>query len=144
AGRCGNVLVFRTDASGNPTSRELSGRVGETDLAAYAHQDVPFERLVEVLNPPRHLARHPLFQVGLTFQNNPEARLEMPGFSAQVEPLNAGVSRFDLLMILTERADGLDGELEYALDLYDPATARRLIERFERYLSALLADPDAP
>ncbi|HWB36608.1 MAG TPA: amino acid adenylation domain-containing protein, partial [Rugosimonospora sp.] len=132
------------DTSGDPSFRELVGRVKETDLAAYAHQDVPFERLVEVLNPPRHLARHPLFQVGLTFQNNPEARLEMPGFSAQVEPLNAGVSRFDLLMILTERADGLDGELEYALDLYDPATARRLIERFERYLSALLADPDAP
>ncbi|NKZ06031.1 non-ribosomal peptide synthetase [Actinomadura latina] len=139
-----NMLVFRTDTSGDPSFRELVGRVKETDLAAYAHQDVPFERLVEVLNPPRHLARHPLFQVGLTFQNNPEARLEMPGFSAELEPLTAGVSRFDLLMILTEREDGLDGELEYALDLYDPATARRLVERFERYLSALLADPDAP
>ncbi|TDC90505.1 non-ribosomal peptide synthetase [Actinomadura sp. 7K507] len=138
-----NMLVFRTDTSGDPSFRELVGRVRETDLAAYAHQDVPFERLVEVLNPPRHLARHPLFQVGLTFQNNPEARLEMPGFSAEVEPLTAGVARFDLLMILTEREDGLDGELEYALDLYDPSTARRLIERFERYLSALLADPDA-
>ncbi|NVI92300.1 non-ribosomal peptide synthetase [Actinomadura sp. BRA 177] len=139
-----NMLVFRTDTSGDPSFRELIGRVRETDLGAYAHQDVPFERLVEVLNPPRHLGRHPLFQVGLTFQNNPEARLEMPGFSAEVEPLTAGVSRFDLLMILTEQEDGFDGELEYALDLYDPATARRLIERFERYLSALLADPDAP
>ncbi|TDB99091.1 non-ribosomal peptide synthetase, partial [Actinomadura sp. 7K534] len=139
-----NMLVFRTDTSGNPSFRELVGRVRETDLAAYAHQDVPFERLVEVLNPPRHLARHPLFQVGLTFQNNPEARLEMPGFSAAVEPLTSGAARFDLLMILTEREDGLDGELEYALDLYDPATARRLIERFERYLASLLADPDAP
>ncbi|XRQ13791.1 amino acid adenylation domain-containing protein [Actinomadura welshii] len=139
-----NMLVFRTDTSGNPSFRELVGRVKETDLAAYAHQDVPFERLVEVLNPPRHLARHPLFQVGLTFQNNPEARLEMPGFSAEVEPLTAGAARFDLLMILTERKDGLDGELEYALDRYDPATARRLTERFERYLASLLADPDAP
>ncbi|MGP4023221.1 amino acid adenylation domain-containing protein, partial [Actinomadura sp. 3N407] len=139
-----NMLVLRTDTSGDPSFRDLVGRVRETDLAAYAHQDVPFERLVEVLNPPRHLARHPLFQVGLTFQNNPEARLEMPGFSAEVEPLTAGVARFDLLMILTEREDGLDGELEYALDLYDPSTARRLIERFERYLSSLLADPDAP
>ncbi|SNS43135.1 non-ribosomal peptide synthase domain TIGR01720/amino acid adenylation domain-containing protein [Actinomadura meyerae] len=139
-----NMLVFRTDTSGDPSFRELIGRVKETDLAAYAHQDVPFERLVEVLNPPRHLARHPLFQVGLTFQNNPEARLEMPGFTAEPEPLAAGASRFDLLMVLTEREDGFDGELEYALDLYDPATARRLAERFERYLSALLADPDAP
>ncbi|MGI5208662.1 amino acid adenylation domain-containing protein [Spirillospora sp. CA-108201] len=139
-----NMLVFRTDTSGDPSFRELVERVRETDLAAYAHQDVPFERLVEVLNPPRHLARHPLFQVGLTFQNNPEARLEMPGFSAELEPLTAGVSRFDLLMILTEREDGFDGELEYALDLYDPATARGLAERFERYLESLLADPDAP
>ncbi|TDD88147.1 amino acid adenylation domain-containing protein [Actinomadura darangshiensis] len=139
-----NMLVFRTDTSGDPSFRELVGRVKETGLAAYAHQDVPFERLVEVLNPPRHLARHPLFQVGLTFQNNPEARLEMPGFTAEPEPLAAGVSRFDLLMILTEREDGLDGELEYALDLYDPSTAQRLVERFERFLSALLAAPDAP
>ncbi|GAA1797257.1 amino acid adenylation domain-containing protein [Actinomadura chokoriensis] len=139
-----NMLVFRTDTSGDPSFRDLVGRVKETDLAAYANQDVPFERLVEVLNPPRHLARHPLFQVGLTFQNNPEARLEAPGFSAEPEPLSAGASRFDLLMILTEREDGFEGELEYALDLYDPATARRLVERFERYLAALLADPDAP
>ncbi|TYB42714.1 non-ribosomal peptide synthetase [Actinomadura chibensis] len=139
-----NMLVFRTDTSGDPSFRELIGRVKEADLAAYAHQDVPFERLVEVLNPPRHLGRHPLFQVGLTFQNNPEARLEMPGFSAEPEPLSAGVSRFDLLMILTERGGGLDGELEYALDLYDPSTARELVGRFERFLSALLADPDAP
>ncbi|GAA2589759.1 amino acid adenylation domain-containing protein [Actinomadura fulvescens] len=138
-----NMLVFRTDTSGDPTFRDLVARVRDTDLAAYAHQDVPFERLVEVLNPSRHLGRHPLFQVGLTFQNNPEARLELPGFSAEVEPLHAGVARFDLLMVLTEREDGLDGELEYALDLYDPATARRLVGRFERYLTALLADPEA-
>ncbi|MEV5576183.1 amino acid adenylation domain-containing protein [Spirillospora sp. NPDC052269] len=144
-----NMLVFRTDTSGNPTFRELVGRVRETDLAAYANQDVPFERLVEVLNPPRHLGRHPLFQVGLTFQNNPEARLELPGFSAEPEPLNAGVARFDLLMVLTEKtgADGspagLDGELEFALDLYDPATAAGLAARFERFLTTLLASPDA-
>ncbi|MFV2179873.1 condensation domain-containing protein, partial [Actinomadura sp. LOL_011] len=138
-----NMLVLRTDTSGDPTFHDLIARVKETDLAAYAHQDVPFERLVEVLNPPRHLARHPLFQIGLTFQNNPEARLELPGFSAELEPLHAGAARFDLLMILTEREDGLDGELEYALDLFDPATAERLVARFERYLGALLADPDA-
>ncbi|MBW8485474.1 non-ribosomal peptide synthetase [Actinomadura parmotrematis] len=139
-----NMLVFRTDTSGDPTFRELVGRVRETDLAAYAHQDVPFERLVEVLNPPRHLGRHPLFQVGLTFQNNPEARVELPGFTAEVEPLRAAVARFDLLMVLTERDGGLGGELEYALDLYDPATASALVARFERFLAALLADPDAP
>ncbi|SEG04073.1 non-ribosomal peptide synthase domain TIGR01720/amino acid adenylation domain-containing protein, partial [Thermomonospora echinospora] len=139
-----NMLVFRTDTSGDPSFRELVSRVRETDLAAYAHQDVPFERLVEVLNPPRHLGRHPLFQVGLTFQNNPEARLELPGFTAEPEPLHAGTARFDLLMVLTETADGLDGELEYALDRFDPATAEDLVTRFERFLTALLADPDVP
>ncbi|ACY97456.1 non-ribosomal peptide synthetase [Thermomonospora curvata] len=139
-----NMLVFRTDTSGNPTFRELVARVRETDLAAYANQDVPFERLVEVLNPPRHLGRHPLFQVGLTFQNNPRARLELPGFTAEPEPLHAGTARFDLLMVLTETDDGLEGELEYALDLFDPSTAEDLAARFERFLAALLADPDAP
>ncbi|WP_067488571.1 non-ribosomal peptide synthetase [Actinomadura hibisca] len=137
-----NMLVFRTDTSGDPTFRDLVARVKETDLAAYAHQDVPFERLVEVLNPPRHLGRHPLFQIGLTFQNNPEARLELPGFTAEVEPLRAAVSRFDLLMVLTEDERGLDGEVEYALDLYDAETVETLIARFERFLTGLLADPD--
>ncbi|WP_026314150.1 non-ribosomal peptide synthetase [Actinomadura flavalba] len=139
-----NMLVFRTDTSGNPTFRELVARARDTGLAAYAHQDVPFERLVEVLNPPRHLGRHPLFQVGLTFQNNPDVRLDLPGFSARPEPLHAGVARFDLLMVLTETPGALEGELEYALDRYDPATAQSLVVRFERLLTGLLADPDAP
>ncbi|GAA0960523.1 amino acid adenylation domain-containing protein [Actinocorallia libanotica] len=145
-----NMLVLRTDVSGDPTFRELVGRVRRTNLDAYAHQDLPFERLVEVLNPVRHMGRHPLFQHGLTFQNNPEARLELAGFTAEPEPLHAAVSRFDTLIMLTERfgADGepagLAGELEYALDLYDPPTARELVARFERLFTALLADPDAP
>ncbi|ROO88888.1 non-ribosomal peptide synthase protein (TIGR01720 family)/amino acid adenylation domain-containing protein [Actinocorallia herbida] len=145
-----NMLVLRTDVSGDPTFRELVGRVRETDLAAYAHQDVPFERLVEVLNPARHMGRHPLFQNGLTFQNNPEARLELDGFTAEPEPLHAAVSRFDQLLMLTEKFGpdgspaGFDGELEYALDLYDPATARTFVTRFERLLTGLLSAPDAP
>ncbi|WP_106399737.1 non-ribosomal peptide synthetase [Actinocorallia populi] len=149
-GMFANMLVLRTDTSGDPTFRKLVGRVREGGLAAYAHQDLPFERLVEVLNPPRHLGRHPLFQNGLAFQNNPEAKLELPGFTAEVEPLHATVARFDLLVALTERFTpsgapaGFDGELEYALDLYDPATAREFVARFERLLKGLLAAPDAP
>ncbi|GAA0947376.1 amino acid adenylation domain-containing protein [Actinocorallia libanotica] len=145
-----NMLVLRTDTSGDPTFRRLIGRVREGGLAAYAHQDLPFERLVEVVNPPRHLGRHPLFQNGLAFQNNPEAKLELPGFTAEVEPLHATVARFDLLVALTERFTpsgapaGFDGELEYALDLYDPATAQEFATRFQRLLKGLLAAPDAP
>ncbi|MCW2917637.1 MAG: dptBC, partial [Actinomycetia bacterium] len=132
-----NTLVLRTDTSGDPSFRELISRVRETALAAFAHQEVPFERLVEVLNPVRSMSRHPLFQVGLTFQNNPEARLELEGFTAEVVPLHAGVARFDLLMILTELTGagggpgGLAGELEFALDLFDPATAESMVARFE-------------
>src|SRR5258708_3748147 len=143
-----NTLVLRTDTSGNPSFRELISRVREVDLAAFAHQDVPFERLVEVLNPVRSMSRHPLFQVALTFQNNPEARLELDGFTAEVEPLHAGAAKFDLLMVLTERIPGspagLDGELEFALDLFDASTAQGLAARFERFLGSLLASPDAP
>ncbi|ROO89636.1 non-ribosomal peptide synthase protein (TIGR01720 family)/amino acid adenylation domain-containing protein [Actinocorallia herbida] len=145
-----NMLVLRTDTSGDPTFRELLARVRETDLAAYAHQDLPFERIVEALNPPRHLGRHPLFQHGLTFQNNPEASLDLDGFSARVEPLHAAVARFDLLLALSETftpdgdPDGLVCELEYALDLYDPATARAFAARFALLLEAFLDAPDAP
>ncbi|MCP9948753.1 amino acid adenylation domain-containing protein [Actinomadura madurae] len=145
-----NMLVLRTDTSGDPTFRELIARVKGTDLAAYAHQDLPFERLVEVLNPARSMARHPLFQVVLSFQNNPEARLEMDGLTGGAEPLTAGVAKYDLSLYLEERhgddgtPGGIEAGLEYALDLFDPATAQTIAERFERLVRELVADPDAP
>ncbi|NDU77703.1 amino acid adenylation domain-containing protein, partial [Actinomadura sp. DSM 109109] len=145
-----NMLVLRTDTSGDPSFRELIGRVKETDLAAYAHQDVPFERLVEVLNPARSMARHPLFQVALSFQNNPEARLETDGLTGGAEPLTSGTAKYDLSLYLEERhggdggPGGIEAGLEYALDLFDPSTAVSIADRFERLVRALAADPDAP
>ncbi|TDC71920.1 amino acid adenylation domain-containing protein [Actinomadura sp. GC306] len=145
-----NMLVLRTDTSGDPSFRELVDRVKEADLAAYGHQDLPFERLVEVLNPARSMARHPLFQVVLSFQNNPEARLELDGLTGGAEPLGSGIAKYDLSLYLAERHGedgapaGIEAGLEYALDLFDPDTARSVADRFERLVGELVADPDAP
>nr|APD71884.1 non-ribosomal peptide synthetase 6 [Streptomyces sp.] len=145
-----NTLVLRTDTSGNPAFGELLDRVRETDLAAYAHQDVPFERLVEVLNPSRSLSRHPLFQVMVTLQNNETAHLGLPGLDVRPEDIGGGAVRFDLLLDLAERftadgtPDGLTGALDYSADLFDPSTAERITEQFVRILEAGAADPALP
>ena len=102
-----NTLVLRTDTSGDPTFRDLLARVRDADLAAYSHQDVPFERLVELVNPERTLARHPLFQVMLVLQNNAQARLDLPGLDAEIETVSNGRAKFDLTMAFAERPDGL-------------------------------------
>ncbi|MCP2339576.1 non-ribosomal peptide synthetase [Actinomadura rupiterrae] len=145
-----NMLVLRTDTSGNPSFRELVARVRETDLGAYAHQDVPFERLVEVLNPARSMARHPLFQVALSFQNNPEATLELDGLTGGPVDLPLGTAKYDLSLYLQELTDasgapaGISAGLEYALDLFDPDTASSLAARFERLLREFVDAPDEP
>ncbi|MGW6982593.1 amino acid adenylation domain-containing protein, partial [Streptomyces sp. NPDC054932] len=143
-----NTLVLRTDTSGNPTFRELLARVRETDLAAYAHQEVPFERLVEVLNPTRSLAHHPLFQVMILFQNNAEADLGLPGLRAALEDVGSGVAKFDLDFDMQENHGpdgepaGLSGLVEYATDLFDRSTVQGIVDRLARLLRAVVADPD--
>ncbi|MEU3424383.1 amino acid adenylation domain-containing protein [Streptomyces gardneri] len=143
-----NTLVLRTDTSGDPTFRELVARVRETDLAAYAHQDVPFEHLVEELNPTRSLARHPLFQVMLVLQNNADATLELPGLDARMEAVLNGTAKFDLTAAFTETRDGdgkpsgITGALEYAVDLFDRGSAEVLVTRLVRLLEAAVAEPD--
>ncbi|WP_431934553.1 condensation domain-containing protein, partial [Nonomuraea jabiensis] len=142
-----NTLVLRTDTSGDPTFTELLGRVRETDLAAYAHQDVPFEYLVEALNPQRSTAHHPLFQVMLALQNAPMGDIELPGVRVTGEPVQAGVSRVDLTINLLERGDDSDGILgwvEYATDLFDPGTVETLMGRWQRLLRAVTTAPDSP
>ncbi|MCC8246269.1 non-ribosomal peptide synthetase [Saccharothrix luteola] len=145
-----NTMVLRTDTSGDPTFKELLERVRQTDLAALAHQDVPFERLVEELNPRRSLARHPLFQVMLVLQNTPDPDVELPGLDVAVADLRTAVAKFDLWFDLYETRDGsgavtgVAGALEYALDLFDEATARHLVTRLGTLLQAVAADPAAP
>ncbi|MEV4254727.1 amino acid adenylation domain-containing protein, partial [Spirillospora sp. NPDC049652] len=150
-----NTLVLRTDVGGDPSFAELLGRVREADLGAFAHQDLPFERLVEDLNPVRSLSRHPLFQVSLTLQNlggagdSEGSGWELPG--VRVEPVRADemvAARFDLSVTLGEQRDqggrpaGLGGELLYATDLFEETTARALAARFARVLEQVASDPD--
>jgi amino acid adenylation domain-containing protein len=139
-----NTLVLRTDLSGDPTGRELVARVRETVLAAQAHQDVPFERLVEELAPERSLQHTPLFQVMFTHQPAPEplrlATLAVEPFATGEEP-----AKFDLELVVTERPDGgMAGLVGYRTALFDPATVRRLADHFLRLAAGLAADPARP
>ena len=95
--------MLRTDTSGNPSFGELIGRVRATNLAAYSHQDVPFERLVEVLNPARSLSHHPLFQVMLALHNHPDASFDLPGLTVTFEPVDTASAKFDLSLRLSEQ-----------------------------------------
>ncbi|MFI8194719.1 amino acid adenylation domain-containing protein, partial [Streptomyces sp. NPDC085946] len=145
-----NTLVLRTDTSGDPAFADLLARVRETDLTAYAHQDVPFEHLVEVLNPARSLSRHPLFQVMLTFTNGFDARIELPGLDTAAEQVDSGASKFDLAFNLTESTTGrgtpggIDGYAGYSGDLFDRGTVEALVARFVRLLEAAAAQPGRP
>ncbi|MGW2052228.1 amino acid adenylation domain-containing protein [Streptomyces sp. NPDC001858] len=144
-----NTLVLRTDVSGDPSFRQILERVREADLAAFAHQDVPFEQLVEVLNPARSMARHPLFQVMLAFQNNVRPDLDLPGIHAEAEPVSGVVAKFDLSFSLGETyvdgvAAGLDGRVDYRTDLFAEETVRGLADRLVRVLEAVVAGPDEP
>ncbi|MER6917412.1 condensation domain-containing protein, partial [Streptomyces sp. NPDC000594] len=143
-----NTLVLRTDTTGNPTFRDLLARVRDTDLAAYAHQDLPFESLVEALNPQRTLARHPLFQTMLAYRNEPAKTEHFHGLRSTVERSLSGQMKFDLEFFGVERAHeggvpcGVEFGLQYATDLFDRATAERLIGYLTRLITAIAADPD--
>src|SRR6185436_11549166 len=137
-----NTLVLRVDCSGDPTFRELLGRVREVTLEAYAHQDLPFERLVEELQPARDLNRNPIFQVAFALQNTPSDVFELPGLSLAPFPFDGWTTRFDLEFHLWEEAGGgLGGFLFYSADLFDDTTIRRLIDRYAVLLRSVAEDP---
>ena len=138
-----NTLVLRTDTSGDPSFLDLLGRVRATDLAAYEHQDVPFERLVEVLNPQRSMAHHPLFQVMLAFQNTASPSLELSGTATTPLQVETTPAQFDLSFALAEASDGLKGTVIYARDLFDEETAQRIADTLVRVLEAAVAAPEA-
>ncbi|MBP2406788.1 amino acid adenylation domain-containing protein [Streptomyces syringium] len=145
-----NTLVLRTDTSGDPTFSELLQRVREADLAAFAHQDLPFEELVKELNPDRTGARHPLFQTMLVLQNNAEAVLDLPGTTVTPRAFDTAPTKFDLDFTFVESRDeqsepsGIDGLLHYSADLFDHSTAESLTRHLTRVLEAAVTNPDAP
>jgi FkbM family methyltransferase len=139
-----NQLVLRTDFSGNPSLRQLLGRVREVALGAYAHQDLPFDKLVEALNPERNLSYSPLFQVKLVFQNAADISqtLQLPGLSVKSLGGETKRAKFDLLLTLTETAHGLHGSMEYSTDLFNASTIERIVSLFQTTLQNIAAEPD--
>ncbi len=137
-----NTLVLRVDLGGDPSLRELVARVGEATLGAQAHQDLPFERLVEELSPERSLRHTPLFQVLFTLQNADEGELRLG--AVEMEPLGPAeaAAKFDLSLVLAERGGQVAGALQYRAGLWEEATVRRMADHFRAALGALAADPD--
>lgn len=136
-----NTLVLRTDLSGNPSFREVLSRAREMCLGAYAHQDLPFEKLVEDLQPQRDLSRNPLFQVMFALQNTPQEALQLPGItlsSLQVENLT---TKFDLTVVVWEEGDELGGLLEYNTDFFEKASITRMMRHFQTLLEGIVTDP---
>ncbi len=137
-----NALALRTELSGDPSFRELLGRVKETALGAYAHQDLPFEKLVAELQPVRDLSRQPIFQVMFALQNVPRETLQLPGL--QLSRVGGGrpTAKYDLALYVYEREDRLEGYFEYATDLFDRSTIQRLAGHWVALLDAAVTRPD--
>jgi amino acid adenylation domain-containing protein/non-ribosomal peptide synthase protein (TIGR01720 family) len=140
-----NTLVFRTDTSGRPDFSSLLTRIREADLGAYANRDVPFQLLVEALNPERSLSRNPLFQVMLDVQEATTDTVSLPGLSVSPYQIDPRAAKVDLLFGFTEHpTDGVTGRLEYSLDLFTEETAAAIVARLLRVLDAVAADPSRP
>ncbi|WP_228791182.1 amino acid adenylation domain-containing protein [Nocardia puris] len=142
-----NTLVFRTHVDHDADFTELLSRQRDSDLRAFAHADIPFERLVEVLNPARSTARHPLFQVGLSFQNLALAPMTLPGLTVSPWEIDRRLSQFDLHVIVADgydeqgRAMGITGHITYATALFDESTVREFADRFTRLLEIVAGRP---
>src|SRR6185295_9248894 len=135
--------VLRADLSGAPSFERLLGRVRRAAVAAFAHQELPFEKIVFELQPERDLSISPLYQVMLTLQNAPAEALVLPGLELQPFGIEMGTAKFDLTLSLVERPDGLAGSLEYNTDLFDRSTMERMSSHLHNLLARAVADPRA-
>ncbi|HLK61110.1 MAG TPA: amino acid adenylation domain-containing protein, partial [Chthonomonadaceae bacterium] len=137
-----NTLAMRTDLSGDPSFQELLGRVRETALGAYAHQDLPFEKLVDELQPERSLSHSPLFQVMFIFQNAPAGTLNLDGLQWEALRTESVTAKYDLLLICSEVGGKLRASLEYNTDLFEGERIERLLDHFHALLEGIVADPE--
>jgi amino acid adenylation domain-containing protein len=137
-----NALVLRTDLSGNPTFRELLARVREVCLGAYAHQDMPFEKLVEELQPERDLSRHPLFQTLFNMHNLPVSRLAMSGLTVEEVLLREPASKFDLTLYAPERDGAIQLRFVYNCDLFTEARIVGMLDQLKHLLGQIVERPD--
>ncbi|MBD2690473.1 non-ribosomal peptide synthetase [Anabaena catenula] len=139
-----NLLVLRTDLTGNPTFIELLQRVRTQTLSAYSHQDLPFEELVRELQPDRHLSNTvPLFQVLFVLQNTPNSALELPGLKLNLLELEERNARFDLAIFLTETEQGLEGKWQYNADLFAPNTITKLTNHWQTLINRIVIQPQS-
>ncbi len=139
-----NTLVLRTNLAGDPSFDELIGRVREVALEAYANQDVPFEKLVEELQPERDMSRQPLCQVVFALQNAANERLDLPGLKLSNLPIDSGSAVFDLTLSMEEQAEGLTAIAQYSTDLFDASTISRMLLHLESILEGVLDNPYQP
>jgi amino acid adenylation domain-containing protein len=137
-----NTLVIRTALGGNPSFRELVNRERTVALGAYGHQELPFEKLVEAINPDRDLSRSPLFQIMMELQNTQREELKISGLKVKEVGEAVGTAKFDLTLTLTDGGEGIAGSLEYSLDLYERETVRRMARHYEKVLQEVVRDAE--
>jgi hypothetical protein len=139
-----NTIALRVRLGGNPSFREVVSRARETALGAYAHQDLPFDKVVEALSPRRDPSYNPLFQVNFRAQGTERPGLALVGLRAESIPVDIGFSRFDLALELERRSGGLAGYFEYDVDLFDGETVSGFVEVLRELLQQAVTDPDSP
>ncbi|BDA68765.1 hypothetical protein CAL7716_029310 [Calothrix sp. PCC 7716] len=137
-----NTLVLRNNLSGNPSFRELLHRVREVTLDAYAHQDLPFEMLVEELQPERDLSRNPLYEVMFVLQNTPSSVQEVSGLTLRTLEFDSGTAQLDIFLSMSESEEGLAGCLEYNTDIFDSTTITQFINNFQTLLENIIVNPE--
>jgi non-ribosomal peptide synthetase component F len=137
-----NTVVLRTNLGGGPTLREVLRRVRETALGAYAHQDFPFEKLVEALKPDRQAAYSPFFQVMFDYHQTSLSPLSLPGVTHSFIHIDNNTAKFDLMLNIIDTGRTLTAYLEYSTDLYDRATIVKMLKRYHSLLEGIVDDPD--